>query len=470
MTQRTPNAAFRFPARSAPAWVPLLLGGSFFALAVHAQNPGAGSVVFVSGPAQLVAADGTRTALQVGAQVRQGDQVMTGKDAYVHVRMIDNAFVAVRPESKFAVELYEYDSANPAASRIKLNLHNGNARTVSGKGGEAAKQNYRFNTPMAAIGLRGTDYTVVSSSDATRVSVSRGAVAVTPLGSGCSSGTLGPCTTGSTRELNASLSHAYLEVSARSVAPVLVRPEQDPHGGTHQNPVNRPDEPRAEVKPEVKIDEAKDTANQVVAELLAGGLGGAAPAPAPAPATPMPPAPAPAPVPIETQPPPPPPAPQYVWGRWSTYAKGSGSPAMAELLAAGNREILYGNSVFGLLRNGALPSDIPTQGTFSFELANSEAYTLAKGQLTPAQVTGGTFGVNFSQRTFNTTLSVTHAQGVEQLNAAGKVQFQGLMQSDSSQSNMNLSGAVAASGKEAAYIFDKQLSSGGLLGAVRWVR
>ena len=140
------------------------------------------------------------------------------------------------------------------------------------------------------------------------------------------------------------------------------------------------------------------------------------------------------------------------------------------MLAGANRDILFGNEVFGLLRNGALPADIPAQGTFNFELAGSEAYTLAKGQLAPAQVTGGTFGVDFSQRTFNTSLAVAHGQGVEQLNAMGKVQFQGLLLADPSRSNMNMSGAVAGSGMEAAYLFDKQLSSGGLLGAVRWVR
>ena len=458
------TAASRFPPGRLPVWAPLFVGlGCVAGLAQAQQVPGAGNVVFVSGPAQLVAADGTRSPLQAGAQVRQGDQVTTGKDGYVHVRMIDNAFVAVRPESKFAVELYEYDAANPAASRIKLNLQNGNARTVSGKGGEAAKHNYRFNTPMAAIGLRGTDYTVVSSDEATRVSVSRGAVAVTPLGSECTSATLGPCATGSTRELNASLSHAYLEVNPRSLAPVLVRPEQDPHGASGQNPPQRPEEPRAEVRSDVKLADSKDAANQVAADRLAGGLGAVAPAPAPAPVIP-------APLPIETLPPAPPPPVEYVWGRWSSFAKGSGAPSIASLLAGANREILFGNDVFGLLRNGALPADIPAQGTFNFELAGSEAYTLAKGQLAPAQVTGGTFGVDFSQRTFNTSLAVAHGQGVEQLNAMGKVQFQGLLLADPSRSNMNMSGAVAGSGMEAAYLFDKQLSSGGLLGAVRWVR
>ena len=35
-----------------------------------------GNVVFVSGPAHLLSAEGTRTAIQVGAQVRQGDHVV----------------------------------------------------------------------------------------------------------------------------------------------------------------------------------------------------------------------------------------------------------------------------------------------------------------------------------------------------------------------------------------------------------
>ena len=42
---------------------------------------------------------------------------------------------------------------------------------------------------------------------------------------------------------------------------------------------------------------------------------------------------------------------------------------IASLLAGTKREIVVGNDVFGLLRNGALPSDIPTQGAFSFQLA-----------------------------------------------------------------------------------------------------
>lgn len=440
------------------AWSPVFLALSCLGGLVQAQGtPAAGTVLFVSGPTFLVSSDGTRQPLLSGTQIRQGEQVATGTDGYAHVRMIDNAFVAVRPDSRLAIELYEYDAANPAASRIKLQLHNGNARTVSGKGGEAAKHNYRFNTPMAAIGLRGTDYTVLSTEDATRVSVSRGAVAVTPLGAGCSAAALGPCATGTTRELNAGVSHAYMEVSARNSVPVLIKPEQDPQGGTRQNPPTRPEEPRASATNHIELAMAKDATTQVNADQLAGGL-----TPPPAPVVVPPPV-------VVVVPPPPPPAAQFLWGRWSSYAKGEGAPAMVTLLD-GNREIVFGNDVFGLLRNGLTPSTIPAQGSFNFQLAGSEAYTVNKGVLGQAQVLGGNFGVDFNQRSFTTALSVQHAGGVEQLGAQGTVQFQGILLADKGRSTMNIAGAIAGHGAEAAYLFDKQLSTGGLLGAVRWVR
>jgi hypothetical protein len=443
-----PATINRLPARNRAlklvAWSLPLVAGLAMALAAHAQGvPSVGQVVFVSGPAQLVTASGSQRPVQVGAALQQGDRVVTGTGAYVHLRMIDNAFVAVRPESRLAVELYEYDAARPQASRIKLQLDNGNARTVSGKGGEAARQNYRFNTPMAAIGLRGTDYTVRSTDDATRVSVSRGAVAVTPLGEGCSAGTLGPCATGATRELTAAVSHAYLEVSSRNRVPVLVRPEQDPQGNGAQNPAGKPDEPRAESKGDVKLvsTNPKDAASQVTADRLVAGA-----------------------VPVE----PPKPA-ELVWGRWATYATGPGSPGMSELLGP-EREIVVGNNVFGLLRPAAGPVTLPVQGNFSFQMAGAEAYTLAHGVASPAQVLGGNFSIDFNQRAFSTALSVQHGGGTEQLGAQGRVQYQGLLIADPSRSNMVLNGAVASGGTEAAYLFEKTLTNGGLLGAVRWVR
>ena len=63
-----------------------------------------------------------------------------------------------------------------------------------------------------------------------------------------------------------------------------------------------------------------------------------------------------------------------------------------------------------------------------------------------------------------------HGGVTERLSAQGRVQHQGFLLADPARSNMALSGAIAQGGTEAAYLFEKSLASGGLLGAVRWVR
>jgi len=483
-----------------------------------------GRVVFLAGTAQALSVQGSARALADGDDILAGEQVVTAADSYVHLRMIDQAFVAVRPQSRLSIELYEYDAQKPAASRIRLSLDRGNTRTVSGKGGEAARKGYRFNTPMAAIGLRGTDYTVAALDDATRVSVTRGAVAVTPLGNGCRADALGPCAGPLTRELNATMAHAYLEVNALSRTPQLVRPGQgqglEPPSGAPSVPPGAPTSSGSSAPPGAGSSgsapansvgpSSAGTTSAAPASAVASGTGTAAstggstggtssttlvatqqgatsstasgnasnttptstavataavveklviavtqlarPVDVVAPAPVVPPRPA-----------------ELFWGRWSTYAQGDGSPSMATLLGPAS-EIVVGNSVFGLLRNRSTDATVPAQGAFSFKLANAEAYTVAGTTLTPAQVLKGDLSIDFAQRTFATSLDVRHSAGTEQLYAAGRVQWQGLFVADSSRSNMKIDGAIVAKGTEAAYVFEKSLTSGGLPGAVRWLR
>lgn len=444
-------ASARVPARlhgrasaQAPAQVPAQ---------ASAQAPIAGRIVFAIGQAEVVSAAGARIPATDGAELRAGERVVTGPDAYVHLRMVDQAFIAVRPDSTLEIDLYDYDAAEPQASRIRLQLDTGNARTVSGRGGEAARDRYRFNTPIAAIGLRGTDYTVRALDDDTRVSVRRGAVAVTPLGVDCRADALGPCAGAATRELSAGLPHAYLQVSTHQPVPSLITPEQDPAGGAAQNPADRPVEPNAQADPKPKSkSEADDKSTTTVAE-------------APTPAAPeaisaitvdrlLGPA----------------AGRKLVWGRWSGQAEGSSSPPVVALLGP-RREITYANAVFGLLRDNTGPVALPAQGTVGFRLDGAEAWVANGGGYAAASVLDGHLGIDFRQRIFDTSLAVQHAGGLEDLHAKGAIQASGLFASDAAASSMTVRGALARDASEAAYLFDKPLpGGGGLLGAVRWVR
>lgn len=416
------------------------LGGPLGATSVPVP---VGQVLFSLGDASRVDGTGASQPLMVGTQIFAGDALTTGAKSYVHVRMIDQALVVVRPESRLNVAVYEFDSTRPQASKIKLELVNGNSRTVSGRGGEAARQNYRFNTPVVAVGLRGTDYTVTVNQDVSRISVARGAVVVTPFGNGCSSAGFGPCISAMSQELSAEQRHAYLEVSAKARIPTLVLPEQDPPGAANQNPSSRPAEPNAKresgktdtlavqripdkeaVKPE--------TVNALVAE---DALASAS---------------------------------KLYWGRWNPGPESSASRVLP-LLTPG-REITVGNDEYGLVRSIGV-MDLPTQGTFNFSLAGSDAMVRAGSVAEPARVLGGNFAIDFYRRGFDTNLLVQHSRGVENLSASGGVTYQGFLFSNPNVSNMSVNGAVASTGQEAAYLFEKSLlSNRTLFGATRWVR
>jgi hypothetical protein len=66
---------------------------------------------------------------------------------------------------------------------------------------------------------------------------------------------------------------------------------------------------------------------------------------------------------------------------------------------------------------------------------------------------------------------VTNTAQTEKIQAHGRFDVYGRMQSLPSQSNANVKGVILGSGQEAAYLFDKTLSSGSILsGAAQWGR
>src|SRR5690606_23096376 len=121
------------------------------------------------------------------------DVIETGGNGHVHVRFVDQALVSVRPSSKLEIVHYRYDAANPAASAVKFNLMEGTTRAISGEAATHARENFRMNTPVAAIGVRGTDFVVRASADNVRASVTEGAIIIAPFSSECSAAAFGPC-------------------------------------------------------------------------------------------------------------------------------------------------------------------------------------------------------------------------------------------------------------------------------------
>lgn len=384
-----------------------------------------GQVVFIAGEAQLQRGPQTLH-VSKALLLQEGDWIKTGANGHVHLRMRDQGFIAVRPGSSLQIRQYQYKPDAPDANRVLLHLESGVARTASGKAGEANRERYRFTTPIAAVGLRGTDYVVLAEPGLTRVNVLRGAIVLNPLGAGCSADLLSPCVTPHMRELSAQTPNASLEVRMRGSMPEVILHENGQ--GAQKLQTRHPEEPQAKMEKEAL-------------QALQSGL-------------------------VNTTPPSPSSPPAIVWGRWQHVA--TPTPTLVSQLNP-ERKISYSNELFGLLRPTG-PVTLP-RGTVGMQYNAGEAwFKTGQGNLLPVHLSQGALHLDFDQRQFRTSLIAALPDAPQQLQAQGNISFQGNFQSDASRSSMNVAGTITSQAQEAGYLFDSKQPGGTLYGATHWKR
>jgi hypothetical protein len=93
--------------------------------------------------------------LFMGQPVYLGDKVITGEKGYVRLRMIDDAVLDLRCYSIMVIEEYALHTQN---RRSILNLLQGSLKKVTGKIGKLTEDVYELRTPVASVGVRGTEY------------------------------------------------------------------------------------------------------------------------------------------------------------------------------------------------------------------------------------------------------------------------------------------------------------------------
>ena len=179
-----------------------------------------GTISLVLGRAFIESEGNNRERIRMGMMVRQADRIVTESNGHVHIRFIDEALVSVRPNSELEIIAYVFNEEDPEKSSIKFNLLEGTARAVSGNAAKAARQRFRLNTPIAAIGVRGTDFVVTTTATLVTVLVNEGAVVVAPFSDECVAQGFGPCSTNAV-ELTAD-SLQLIEFDSNMALPRLV--------------------------------------------------------------------------------------------------------------------------------------------------------------------------------------------------------------------------------------------------------
>lgn len=155
--------------------------------------PAIGKVTYLVGKAELTTKDGVVSPIVTGISIPEGSRIHVKERSRLNISLIDGGVEKLGANTLFEFELYRYDPANPQANRIRKNLIEGEVTTKTGAAGEAAKEGYRLNSLLAAIGILGTEYTVRSTQAETWVMVHSGAVSIAKLGEGCHRSGFGAC-------------------------------------------------------------------------------------------------------------------------------------------------------------------------------------------------------------------------------------------------------------------------------------
>ncbi|MGK5078396.1 FecR family protein [Janthinobacterium sp. HLX7-2] len=118
----------------------------------------AGTVMQLSGPLMVKKADGKVKLLAIKSEVEQGDTLLTEKETYALIKLIDNSEITLKPNSSFVIEQFTYTAEQPDGDHAIFSLLKGGLRSVTGLLGKRNKERFEMKTPAATIGIRGTTF------------------------------------------------------------------------------------------------------------------------------------------------------------------------------------------------------------------------------------------------------------------------------------------------------------------------
>lgn len=450
-----PFTSFRKALPGSGFGVRACVGSVMAALSLAAAAADVGEITFVIGKVRIVDAAGVARNAEAGGRVAPGDHIETPAGGHVHLRFIDGGFVSVRPGSSFTLEAYDTDKANTA---IRFKLEQGVMRSISGAATQANKERFRLNTPLAAIGVRGTDFVVQSDASGVRAVVNQGAIVVAPFDGACVAQALGPCTTTSARELSDTMGRVLLEMNGMQPARIVPFNGKSPDSGTPP----APQEPSQRQALMVALETAGEKTARSQSGLDVAGTN-------PGTTTPVPP--------VTVTPTPGPVVPEPVlptllqWGRWSDVARAGDTLSVSTQEARQGRSVTIGNDYVNLYRTTDNTHPLPSSlGEVAFTLRTGQvALVQSSGASSAGSVDGGWLKIDFTQRSFSTLLNVSHVQtGAVQVQSAGAVSSDGIF--SVSQTGSRVAGAVTMDGSQAGYLFDKVVPQGTLSGTTLWKR
>lgn len=426
------------------ATVFLLLSGVTQAMAADAAQ-----VVFVAGDVKS-----DSKALVLNTTVAEGAQISTGADGFVYLKTVDNGFLVVRPNSTIRIVAYHVDKQNPQNTRIKLELLNGVARSISGDAVKLSRQNFRFNTPVAAIGVRGTDFTVFTDQAVSRVSVLSGGVVVSGFGDACTAAGSGPCEGANAVELFAAQHGKLLQITkdqlkpnlfnGNGVSPDAVSPPRNDEPGPKLGAAG-PIVPIVGNAPVNSNDVTIDPLKSATLPVYIQNTGSNAKA-------------------LDNS---------IIWGRWASIADRAPNLDANKQLQTQSR-LVVANPYYAIFQSKASEWQVPVVGGMGFALKGGEAFMLDEkaNSVAAATMENGKLYLDFGSASFSTGFDLVTKDERFAMQAQGSILSDGTLTGKSqfaTGTNMAVQGVVTAEkGGTASYLFQRNFDSGRVIHGITY--
>lgn len=142
--------------------VSTVLTGALALSSVAVAQDSAGMVVASRGEVIAMTNGGSRE-LKQGDFVYEKDEILTSNRSFAVLQFVDGAKVTVRPDSTLIIEQYLFNGNEDDAAT--LGLVSGGLRVITGAMAKSNPENYKVRTPVALMGVRGTEFSVMLCGD-----------------------------------------------------------------------------------------------------------------------------------------------------------------------------------------------------------------------------------------------------------------------------------------------------------------
>lgn len=122
-----------------------------------------GRVIWIKGSFTAEMANKEERKLQKMSVIYLKDTLITGPDSQAQIAFTDGTLMTFAAETKFFINKYAFNPKDKKgeSGSFFMNLIEGGFRTITGIIAKRNPNNYEVETPVATIGVRGTDYQVM---------------------------------------------------------------------------------------------------------------------------------------------------------------------------------------------------------------------------------------------------------------------------------------------------------------------